>query len=507
MPQRSLALESHTMKVFVAGIATETNTFAPLPTGMGHFEAMGIRRGDGSGHCALTGPMDQRLRELAAEGGHELVLGLMAFAQPAGRTVQAAWEALRDELLQGLREALPVQAVILPLHGAMVADDCDDCEGELIERVRAIVGPGVPIGVELDLHCHTSTRMLRGADVLIAFKEYPHTDMVARLEELWRIVTATAAGRIRPVTAVHDLHMVSFWHTTREPMMGFVRRMQALEGSNGVLSVSFGHGFPYGDVADNGAKLWVVCDALHAGSEAAARAQAQALADQLASEVWAMREATHPRLTPLDEVLDAVLAETSAQPVVVADRADNAGGGAMSDSTFVLRRLLERGIGNVALGAFWDLGAIACCRDAGVGARFALRLGGKCGPTSGEPVDLVVTVRAVKAEHHMTGLSGARMPLGETVWVSTDEGLDLVLISLRQQVMGIDLFTGLGINLSAKRAVVVKSSQHFHASFAPIASRVLYADTPGLLRSDMENIPFVKRTLEYWPRTQTRPCD
>lgn len=482
------------MKVFSAGIATETNTFATLPTGMGHFGLGGIhRRGQAREDSALH-PTERRLRELAAQGGHELIEGLMARAQPLGRTVQAVWEALRDELLADLRAAMPVQAVILLLHGAMVAEGCDDCEGELITRVRAIVGPAVPIGVELDLHCHTSAAMLSQASIVIAYKEYPHTDTVERLEEVWRLTLAAAQGRIRPVTAAWDCRMVSFWHTTREPMIGFVKRMQALEGQGGVLSVSFGHGFPYGDVPDNGAKVWVITD----GNPA----RAAALAEELGRELWALREQTRPPVCPLDDVLKqmlAVPAVPSGRPVVVADRADNPGGGAMGDSTFVLRALLQRGIGNVALGAFWDLGALACCRDAGVGATFDLRLGGKCGPLSGQPVDLRVTVRAVR-EHHVQHVGKHQADCGAAAWVSTDLGLDLVIIGLRQQVFGCDLFTGLGIELERKRAIVVKSSQHFYADFAPIASRVFYVDTPGLLRSDLENMVYERRSPHFWPR-------
>lgn len=479
------------MRVFSAGIATETNTFATLPTGMGHFALGGIhRRGQVREDLALP-PTERRLRQLAKEGGHELVEGLMAHAQPLGRTVQAVWEALRDELLADLRAAMPVQAVILLLHGAMVAEGCDDCEGELITRVRAIVGPAVPIGVELDLHCHTTAAMLQDATVLIAYKEYPHTDTVERLEEVWRLTLAAAQGRIRPVTAAWDCRMVSFWHTTREPMIGFVQRMQALEGQGGVLSVSFGHGFPYGDVPDNGAKVWVITDGDKAG--------AAALAEQLGREVWALREQTRPPVCPLHDVLDQMLALPSGRPVVIADRADNPGGGAMGDSTFVLQALLERGVGNVALGAFWDLGALACCRDAGVGATFDLRLGGKCGPLSGPPVDLRVTVRAVR-ERHVQHFGQHQAECGEAAWVSTDNGLDLVIIGQRQQVFGRDVFTGLGVELEAKRAIVVKSSQHFHADFAPIAHRVFYADTPGLLRSDLENMVYERRSSNFWPR-------
>lgn len=473
------------MKVFVASIATETNTFSALPTGLAAFE---IDRGE---HPEATG-LRAQIEQWAASGGHEVAFGIAAFAQPAGLTVRSTWLALRDELLAGLQAALPVDAVVLPLHGAMVAEGCDDCEGELLERVRELVGPDVAVGVELDLHCHFTERMRRFADVIVAYKEYPHTDVVDRLEEVWRLTLDRAAGRIRPVTAAVDCRMVDFWHTTREPMAGFVRRMQSLEGRDGVLSVSFGHGFPYGDVPEAGAKVWVITDD--------DLPRAEALATQLARELWSLREQTHTEPTRLHAVLDRLQCAPPGRPLVLADMADNPGGGACSDSTFVLQGLLERAIGNVALGPFWDLGALQLCREAGVGSTLALRVGGKCGPASGAPVDLVVTVRALKERHEQTVPDFPGFDCGPSAWVQTADGIDLVLISRRQQGYATDLFTGLGIDLQAKRAIVVKSTQHFHAAFAPLAQEVIYVDTPGLLRSDFENLDYRRRDRHYWPR-------
>lgn len=487
-------MRTDTLKIFVAGIATETNTFVTMPTGMKSFEAGGIVRGNARDQDQ-SHPLTDRLRQLAASEGHAIVIGLLAAAQPLGPTLRSVYESLRDELLNRLQAAMPVQAVILPLHGAMVAEGYPDCEGDLIERVRAIVGPQVAIGVELDLHCHFTEKMRRFSDVIVAYKEYPHTDVVERLEEVWRLTMDTAAGRIAPVISVHDCRMVSFWHTTREPMVSFVQRMKALEGRDGVLSVSFGHGFPYGDTEDSGAKIWVITN----GKLDPGGARGAALAGKLGREIWDLRDQTRPVTTSLDEALDQMLALPADRLVVLADRADNAGGGAPSDSTFVLRRLLERGIGNVALGAFWDLGAIHTCFDVGVGATLDLRVGGKASPVSGEPVDLRVTVKGL-APSLAQNLPGYTSDCGPSAWVQADNGLDLVLISNRQQVIRPELFTDLGVALSTKRAVVVKSSQHFHAAFAPLAQVVIYVDTPGLLRNDMENLPFRHRNGNYWPR-------
>ena len=487
------------MKLFIAHLATETNTFAAAPTGRGGFEEYGIFHGDASRRDPEgSGAFLRFLRDLAEAEGHTVVESLCTLAQPAGRTVRHVYEALRDEILADLRAALPVDAVQLLLHGAMAAEGYDDCEGDLAARIREIVGPGVPIGLELDLHCHFTALMQRSADVIIAFKEYPHTDTDDRGRELYRLLVDTAAGRVRPVTAVFDCRMLGLWHTTREPMQSFVARMQAVERQPGVLSVSPGHGFPWGDVPEAGAKLWVVTDG--------DLPLAERLAEQLGREFWALREATRPQTIGIDEALDQALAVVASKggPVVLADMADNPGGGAPGDSTFILKRLVERRItnmGEVALGALWDLGAVHICRDAGVGAELDLRVGGKCGPTSGQPVDLRVVVRAV-VENHTQSALGTRERLGTCVWVQTvgeHAGLHLLLSSIRTQTYGTDAFTGVGITLADKALVVVKSTQHFHAQFAPLAQAVLYVTTPGTLTLDFASIPFRLRSREVWP--------
>jgi len=481
------------MKFFIAQIATETNTFAATPTGRVGFEECGIYRGDASLQApATTGAVMHAYRSMMEADGHQVAEGLCALAEPSGRTVRAVYETLRDQLLDDLRAAMPVDAVQLMLHGAMVADGYDDCEGDVLQRVRAIVGPGVPVGAELDLHCHFTELMRISADVIIAFKEYPHTDIAERGQELYRILAAMLAGRVRPTTAVFDCRMVGTWQTTREPMRGFVQRMKSFEGRDGVLAVSLGHGFPWGDVADSGARVWVVTDN---NALLAAR-----LAEQLAREFWDLRAATCAPVLPLDAALDQALAHAS-WPVVLADMADNPGGGAPGDATFVLRRLLERGIGDVAIGAFWDLGAIHICRDAGVGATLALRLGGKCSPSSGQPLDLRVTVRAVAEGYDQSAAAiGGRAPLGTCVWLEAANNVHILLASIRGQLFAPDAFTGIGVNLADKKLVVVKSAIHFHAEFAPIAAEVLYVAAPGAIAPDFAAIDYQVRKLDYWPR-------
>lgn len=481
------------MKIFAATFATETNTFAVGLTGRVDFEVYGVYRGDGSIRNAKgIGIYHAELQRLAATDGHQIVESIAAFAQPSGPTLRPVYEEFRQWILDDLKAAMPVDAVLLVLHGAMVAQGYDDCEGDIVQHVREIVGPHVPIGVELDLHCHYTENMRGSADIIIAYKEYPHTDGIERLRELYALTIQQAEGKIRPVTAVHDCHMVGTWHTTKEPMISFVRRMQSFEGKDGVLSVSLGHGFPWGDVAENGAKLWVITDNN--------MAQAKAVAAQLGREFWDLRTQTYdPPMTIAAGLTEANSAKVG--PIVLADTGDNAGGGAMSDSTFVLRQMIDMNISNAVIGSFWDLGAVAICKSAGVGAEIVLRLGGKCGPQSGDPIDLHVTVRAIVENHSQPAL-GTYYPMGTGVWIRTQSGIDIALNTMRSQVMSRECFEGLGITLSDKKMIVVKSSQHFHAEFAPIAKKVLYIGTPGSTSQAFSDIPFVKRSLNYWPKVE-----
>jgi microcystin degradation protein MlrC len=276
-----------------------------------------------------------------------------------------------------------------------------------------------------------------------------------------------------------------------------VQYMKSLEGVGGVLSVSLGHGYDFGDVSEAGTKAWALTDN---NPELARR-----VAADIGQRLWALRHEITTPLLSFDAALDEVERGSAAgagqpdRPVVIADMADNPGGGARGDSTFALQAVLRRGLGGVAVGGLWDLGAVQLCREAGVGAWLHLRVGGKCGPLSGAPLDLRVQVRAVQLEHFQTAF-GTRTPLGPSVWVATEHGVDIVLISRCDQVIGTDLFTGLGIELATRRAVIVKSMQHFHAAFAPLARCVLYADSPGLLASDHTHLLFKRRSLKHWPR-------
>ena len=478
------------MRVFSGSLATETNTFAPMPTGLASFKDRDyFPAGQHPDQLTLfSGPLwAARLRGKAQ--GWDLVEGPVASAQPSGITTRLAFETLREELLADLRAALPVDMVLLGLHGAMVADGYDDCEGELLQRVRALVGPGVVVGAELDPHHHLTAAMTTSADLLIAFKEYPHTDVLERGLELVDLCAAIVGKKVRPTVAVVDCEMIVTIHTSREPARSFVDRLQSLEGHDGVLSISVTHGFAWGDVPDMGTKLLVYTNA--------DQPKADALARQLADELIGLREALAVRYPDIDTALDEALA-FDGSPVVLADGADNPGGGAASDATFILRRLIERGIGDAAIGPMWDPMAVRIAFEAGVDARLAMRIGGKISPLSGDPIDLMCTVKALHADMVMTGLANIPVALGDCALLES-AGIEIVLITRRNQAMGTDLFTQLGCDLAAKKIVVVKSSQHFYASFSKVAKHVIYAGAPGAVTPDLSTLPYRRVRRPKWP--------
>ncbi len=478
------------LKTFIACIGTETNTFSPMPTGWETFQEGMLYHGDATAHTPqlFSEPLHV-WRRCTEERQGEVIESVAAFAQPAGITVRPVYESLRDEMLADLEAALPVDIVLLNMHGAMVADGYADCEGDMLERVRELVGAATIIGVELDLHCSITEAMTRHADVIVTFKEYPHVDGSARAEELFALCDAARHGDVRPVMAVYDCKMINMWRTPVEPMRSVVDEMQAAEGKDGVLSVSFAHGFPWGDVPDASAKMLVVTD-----GDAVLAAQT---ARKFGERLWSLREETAQTMLDLSGAIDRI-EQTTAGPIVLADVADNAGGGAPSDSTFFLHELLERGVGNVMSGYYWDPVAVRFCEEAGEGASLILRIGGKCGSTSGSPVDLRVSVRRI-VQDAWQNFGTAVMTLGTGVWLTTEAGIDLVLNTKRTQVFHPNGFEQFGIDLSCYRAIIVKSTQHFYAGFAPLATEVHYVSAPGAIPPDFARIPYEAFKADYWP--------
>jgi len=476
------------MKAFTAALGSETNTFSPILCGRDSFEGnFYAKPGEHPDYPTLySGPL-MALRRRKREEGWQVVEGLCTFATTGGIVTRRVYEEYRDAILDQLRAALPLDFVALGLHGAMVADGYEDCEGDLLTRVREIVGPKVKVGAELDLHCNLTPAMVAMADVLVPYKESPHIDVLERGEELVAILADAASGKVKPVMSVFDCRFLISSPTTREPMRGFVDRMSALEGKDGVLSVSLVHCFGLNDVPDMGYKVLVVTDDRKAAGDA--------LAQRLGHEIYRMRREIGMTFLSIDEALDRALAVKG--PVVLADGSDNAGGGSASDSTWFLRALRARGIRDACLGPLWDPVAVRMCFAAGEGGTFQLRFGAKMSANAGEPVDALVRVLKLVSDAWQS-FGDARDPMGDTAAIEVD-GIAVVLNTLRTQAFGIDLFTNLGIDPAKRKVVVVKSHNHFFAAFSKIAAEVHRTSAPGPLPVDYSLVPYKRVRRPIWP--------
>jgi microcystin degradation protein MlrC len=288
--------------------------------------------------------------------------------------------------------------------------------------------------------------------------------------------------------SVYDCRQIQSYPTTIQPMRGLVDRIKAMEGKDGILSVSIAHCFPYADVAELGTRVLVIADG--------DKKKADALATSLGEELVSLRGKTTPTYLDVRGGVGEGVAFNDL-PVVIADPADNAGGGAPSDNTDILKHLIETKVEDACIGPIWDPIAVRLCFDAGLGAKFDLRFGGKIAVTSGTPVDANVEVIGLKRDAWQS-FGPTQVPVGNCAAVRVG-GVDVVMIDNRTQALGLELFTNVGIDPAQKKIVVVKSTNHFMAAFGPIAKKVIYVDSSGPLKRDPAKIAYTKVERPIWP--------
>jgi len=478
------------VRLFTAALATETNTFSPICIDKRAFEAsLYAKPGQHPATPTLcTAPITVG-REVCAGEGWTLIEGSASWADPAGLINRDTYEFLRDEILDQLRAALPVDGVVMGLHGAMVAAGYDDPEGDLLTRMRDIVGPDVLICAELDPHSHLTAKRVAAADFFVAFKEFPHIDFVDRARDLWAIAVRTLKGEIKPVMSVFDPQMIDVFPTSKQPMRGFVDQLLALEASDPeILSLSVIHGFMAADVPEMGTKIIAVTD----GNAA----KGAALAEKLGRELYALRGTF--MVKQIDEV--AAVAQALAAPkgpVVIADVWDNPGGGTAGDATVLLAELIAKGATDVAVGTIWDPIAVQICFAAGEGAEIPLRFGAKSAPDTGNPIDKHVKIVKLVANAEMKfGESFA--PFGDAAWIQFD-GIDVILNSTRAQSFDPSLFSVMGIDPTKRKILLIKSTNHFYDSFARIAAEIIYCSAGRPYPNTPATTNYRKARRTIWP--------
>lgn len=519
--------------ILVGGFTHETNTFGWRATTRADYRERRECFGDAvpaefaGTNTATGGAIDEAERR-----GVDLRCVLAASAMPGGALTRETYEFYADRLLDGVREHHEaVDGVLLPLHGAMVAEHLADGEGELLARVREAVGPALPVVATLDLHGNVTPEMVAHADALVAYETYPHTDMGETGREGLRVLLETVRGDLDPVTWMERPPVLPFGpkqNTLDGPMAAVMALARDLESRDAIRKVNVLPGFHAADVEPMGFSVPVVAD----GDEAAARSAAR----EVASHVWANRESfvgDYPG--PDDGVREAIdlAAGTGAGegPVVVADVGDNPGGGGAADGTAVLRALLERGATNAGFALVCDPAVVETAVGAGVGERVTVSLGGKTDDMHGDPIDGVVgyVAAVTDGEYVNTGpmATGTANHLGRTVRLqcvlgaegpggagdrdggaSTGDaaagpgprdGVTVVVTENRVQPLDAEIWRHVGVQPERLAVLVVKSTNHYRADYGPMASHVVPINSPGVASMDASVFEFARVRRPQFP--------
>lgn len=488
-------------RIAIGGIIHETHTFAPLRTSLDAFAQQTLVEGD-----ALL----QRMRDTPtslggsleglAQAGYQSVPLLYAAATPSGTVTREAYEALVNQLLARLRAALPVDGVVLSLHGAMVAEGFDDCEGDILARIRAVVGSGCPIVSTLDMHGNVSQAMLVNSNALVAFDQNPHLDTCERGLEAAAIMRRILDNGLRPTASyVHPpllLSALTTW-TEQPPLRPMHERAQVMERDPRVVNVSILGGFAYADTPFSGVSAIVTTDndAVLAG----------ALARELAHIAWEHRDAARYKGLAVDDAMRRAL-NAPRGPIMLADVGDNIGGGTPGDGTVLLQALLDAGErAQSAAIVITDPQAVAQAAQAGAGARIEMLAGGKCDTWHGKPVWLSgVVERLTDGRYHIEGkdhfaqLYGRDVNMGRCAVVLC--GGARVLLNERKTPPG-DLaqLRSQGIIPEQQHIIVAKSAVAFRGAYGPIAAEIYEVDTPGLCSADLSRFPYQKLARPIYP--------
>jgi len=484
------------MRLFLAMLSHETNTFSNVPTDRAQFEARDLRYGGeilevyrNTGTC--LGGMIGAAERLGAT----LIPSVAASASPAGRVTREIYEHVKQRMLADLKRAGRLDGVLLDLHGAMVPEDIDDGEGDIIAAVREAVGPRVPIAVTLDFHGNLGHDMIGKADLLHGYKTYPHVDMAERGVEATERLAQVISGRIKPTSAWRKpplMPPLGRQGTARGPMRRLYDLADEMERDPKVISISIFAGFPYADIPDAGLGIYVVTDD--------DQALAERLAGRLERMAWEHRhEFIHSALPVKEAVARALAAE--GRPIVLADMADNTGGGAAGDGTEILRELLRVGARGTTVACIWDAAAVQTCIKAGVGTRVTLDIGGKVDDRHGAPVSVTGTVRTLsdgRFVHRGPMMHGLPGRLGATAVLDAND-IKVILISYRWQTLDPEMIRFVGIDPLLEKILVVKSTIHYRAAFEPIAKEIIEVDAPGLSSSNLSRFEYRRVRRPIFP--------
>ncbi|MDB5769368.1 MAG: MlrC family protein 2 [Collimonas fungivorans] len=486
------------IRLAVGGIIHETNTYAAEFAGMTPLSAFERYYGEDIAQ-AFTGSNHQvgGFIEGARRHGATLLHTFLGQATPSGTIEGAAYADMKQAILDGIRQALPLDGILLALHGAGVADDVEDIEGDLVAAVRALVGPAMPIAAVYDLHGNMTEQMQQACDLTLPCKLYPHTDFQERGIESVDLLLRMIRGSLKPVTYVRRLPMLPYIVTTNT---GFVPAdvnevCRKLGQQGGVIDCSWFHGFPYADIA-------APCPAVICTTDGDL-ALAKRCADEAAAWIWRHREDFRPGFpAPAAGVAQAMAADTG--PIVINEYADNPGGGTPGDGTHLLRALLEArpASGTCCFASINDIAVVRQAVHAGVGNTIRVSLGGKMGRFQGEPIVADAYVKAI-TDGRFTNRAGSmfegvHFDLGAMCRLVI-QGVDVIVASRAEQIYDAEPFLLHGIDAARYKIIALKGANHFRAGFRTLAAKIITVDSEGLSTAAITSFPRERLAAKVWP--------
>jgi microcystin degradation protein MlrC len=496
------------MRLMIAMMKHETNTFSPVPTPLQRFghgpgplygeAAVKAYRGTGSGLGAYL--------DLAEREGAEIVLPIAAGASPSRPVEDAAYEHIAGVICETVAKG-GFDGIMLDLHGAMVTESFEDGEGELLRRIRAI-DPKTPIAVAYDMHANLYDAMIANATIVAGYRTYPHIDIYDTAKRAGEILLRTMHGQVNPVMAWGNVPMLP--HVMRQGSDDHPNReLQARVADmrkEGALAASLFTGFPHADIKNAGLSAVVVTDG--------DRALAERLRDELLERAWAEREAFVYRLEPLAQSLARAKALGSSEagpprhgegPIVLLDHYDNCASGGTMDTTAVLAAIVASGLDNVAAFAIYDPAAVARAIAAGVGAEIALAIGGKMAmpaiPGESRPLTVTGTVKTISnGRFRNKGPMGRGVltDMGPSVVIDTGK-VEIALISRHVEPSDLNCLLALGIDPMQKRYVMLKSRIHWRAGLGAVAKAVVECAGMGVCTSDYSELSFTNVRRPIYP--------
>jgi microcystin degradation protein MlrC len=500
------------MRIAIAGLMHESNTFSRTPTDRQAFESASLRYGP-----ALIAEWKDAHHEMggfiegAGRFGYELEPIVMAWATPAGPVTDDVLDLVCGRIIEQLRgrprsAGGDLDGLLLALHGAMVCNGFPDGDGEVLRRLRHAFGPRFPIVTTLDFHANVSAQMVEHSTAIVAYQTNPHVDQRARGLVAASIMARTVRGEIAPCQRLAKpatLIGIACQNTSFEPLAPILTEARALEAQPGMLAVNVLAGFPYADVYEMGPSVIAVTDG------DAARAQAEA--DRIAARLWDQRRQLVRDLSDARTAV-ATAMRCDRPPVVLVEFGDNVGGGSPGDSTIILRELLEQGAG-AAVVVLYDPAAVQQANRAGIGTQIELEVGGKTDRLHGEPVRVAGRVQSLHDgrwvedqprhggrrhnDQGQTAVLAARSPAAADAAPAGD--ITLVLNSKRTPPFSVGQITSLGIDLARQAIIVVKAAIAYRAAYGPVAGTIIEVDTPGLTANDVRRFTYRRARRPLFP--------